>query len=121
MGTAFASGRKALGICDRCGLEFKLTALRSETVKGRPVNNLVCRRCFDEDHPQLMLGAVSVDDPQALRTPRPDNSYDTSGVAYPGSRDIQWGWNPVGGGDGTLTPNTLLVRGEVGNVTVVIS
>lgn len=121
MATAFAAGRKALGICDRCGQEFKLSALRSETVKGRPVNNLVCRRCYDVDHPQLMLGTFPVDDPQALRNPRPDSSYEVSGVAFPGSRDIQWGWSPVGGGDGVLTPNTLVARGEVGTVTVVVS
>jgi len=39
-----------------------------------------------------------------------------------GSRDIQWGWNPVGGSkffDDALTPNTLVAIAEVGTVTVV--
>jgi hypothetical protein len=39
-----------------------------------------------------------------------------------GSRQIQWGWNPVGGSrsfDAELTPNTLAPAGEVGTVTVV--
>jgi hypothetical protein len=68
-----------------------------------------------------------VDDPQALRNPRPDNTYRQSGVLAngsigDGSRDIQWGWNPVGGArgfDDALTPNDLVARGQIGIVTVV--
>jgi hypothetical protein len=42
---------------------------------------------------------------------------------YPtgGSRDIQWGWNPVGGSkdfDAVLTPNYLVATTSVGTVTV---
>ena len=70
-----------------------------------------------------------VDDPQALRNPRPDNTYRQSGTLAngsigEGSRDIQWGWNPVGGSrgfDADLTPNDLVARGQVGKVTVVIT
>jgi hypothetical protein len=39
-----------------------------------------------------------------------------------GSRDIQWGWNPVGGSkffDDSLTPNTLVCQTELGTVAVV--
>jgi hypothetical protein len=83
-----------------------------------------------------------VDDPQALRNPRPDVSYYQSGLTGlqidtqgevpngnvlafgtpgEGSRQIQWGWNPVGlnnplGLSGL--PNTLLGEGQVGTVTV---
>ena len=38
-----------------------------------------------------------------------------------GSRDIQWGWNPVGGSsnfDVALTPNYLVATTFVGTVTV---
>jgi hypothetical protein len=67
-----------------------------------------------------------VDDPQAVRNPRPDRSYVTSGLledGYPGggSRDIQWGWNPVGGSSGfdaVLTPNNLVATTFVGTVTI---
>jgi hypothetical protein len=67
-----------------------------------------------------------VDDPQALRNPRPDNSYFQSGlnpVGNPsdGSRVIQWGWNPVGLNDplglSGLT-SMLEAQGAVGTVTV---
>jgi hypothetical protein len=67
-----------------------------------------------------------VDDPQALRNPRRDNSYFQSGLNvnnYPsdGSRVIQWGWDPVGldnplGLSGLV--NVLEAQGEVGTVTV---
>jgi hypothetical protein len=73
-----------------------------------------------------MLGTFPVDDPQGLRNPRRDTTYVTAGVnnlGYPtgGSRDIQWGWAPVGGAssfDTVLTPNYLVSRAIVGTVTI---
>ena len=87
---------------------------------------LVCKECWEPDQPQLQLGMYPVDDPQALRNPRPDNTYVQSGVMSDGSigegsRNIQWGWNPVGGArsfDTGLTPNDLTPQGLVNSVTV---
>jgi hypothetical protein len=83
-----------------------------------------------------------VNDPQAVREPRPDVSYlvsgqsglqtnDTNGTSvdqfgYPeaGSRVFQWGWNPVGGSrnfDTALTPNNLVLTIELGTVTVTVT
>jgi hypothetical protein len=67
-----------------------------------------------------------VNDPQAIRDPRPDTSYFTAGLGADGfitdgSRQFQWGWNPVGGAssfDTLLTPNDLIAVGQVGIVTV---
>ena len=74
MANRFATGKIALGICDRCGLTYYLKELRKEIVKGK-INNLrVCPSCFDPDHPQLHLGELPIDDPQALRDPRPDQA-----------------------------------------------
>jgi hypothetical protein len=59
-----------------------------------------------------------VEDPQAVRNPRPDNSYYVESV---GSRIFEWGWAPVGGAssyDNGLTPNSLLITIEQGSVTV---
>lgn len=99
----------------------------------------MCKTCWEPDQPQLSLGLYPVNDPQAVREPRPDVSYIQSGYSglqtkfntgpaedetgYPegGSRIIQWGWNPVGGAranDAGLTPNYLAVLGVVNNVTV---
>lgn len=126
MGNRFASGKIAIAICDRCGFRFKLKQLRDLIVKTKKVNVLVCPECWDPDHPQLQLGMYPVDDPQALRNPRRDTTYVTAGVNLEGSltggsRDIQWGWNPVGGAsssDAGLTPNYLVAITYVGTVTV---
>ena len=126
MGNRFASGKKAIAICDRCGQQFKLKTLKEEVIKTKRYNPLVCEECWDPDHPQLQLGMYPVDDPQALRNPRRDTTYLTAGTnedGYPtgGSRDIQWGWNPIGGAsanDAGLTPNYLVATTSVGTVSV---
>jgi len=126
MGNRFASGKIAIAICDRCGFRFKLRDLSELVIKTKKVNILVCKECWDPDHPQLQLGMYPVDDPQALRNPRRDTTYVTAGVnsvgsLTGGSRDIQWGWNPVGGAsssDAGLTPNYLVAITSVGTVTV---
>jgi hypothetical protein len=126
MGNRFASGKNSIAICDRCGFQFKLTALRKEVIKTKTYNLLVCDTCWDPDQPQLQLGMYPVDDPQAVRNPRRDTTYVTAGPnaggdPTGGSRDIQWGWNPVGGAssfDAALTPNYLVARANVGTVTV---
>lgn len=129
MGNRFASGKIAIAVCDRCGFEFKLRELRKLIIKTKQVNILVCKSCWEPDQPQLQLGMYPVDDPQALRNPRTDNTYYQSGTTATGSigggsRNIQWGWNPVGMSrsfDSELTPNNLIGVGQVGTVTVVIT
>jgi hypothetical protein len=128
MGNRFASGKIAIAECDRCGQQYKLKQLRTEVIKQRKYQLLVCDECWDPDQPQLMLGTFPVDDPQALRNPRRDTTYVTSGVNVNGnlsggSRDIQWGWNPVGGSrlnDNLLTPNYLALAAQIGTVTIQI-
>jgi hypothetical protein len=126
MANRFASGKWAIAECDRCDQRFKLKVLKREIIKTKNYELLVCPECWDPDHPQLQLGMYPVDDPQGLRNPRPDRSYVTSGLladGFPGggSRDIQWGWNPVGGAssfDAVLTPNYLVLTTAVGQVTI---
>lgn len=126
MPNRFASGKWAIAECDRCAQRYKLKQLKRLTIKTKNVNILVCPECWEPDQPQLQLGMYPVDDPQALRDPRRDNSYYQSGLnvnGYPsdGSRMIQWGWNPVGLNDPlglSGLPNTLLAVGSVGTVTV---
>jgi hypothetical protein len=70
-----------------------------------------------------------VNDPQAVRNPRPDRSYVASGLLTDGyqgqgSRNTQWGWSPVGGSrffDNALTPNNLALSAFVGTVTVSVT
>lgn len=126
MPNRFASGKYAIAECDRCAQRYKLKQLRPLVIKTKNVNILVCPECWEPDQPQLQLGMYPVDDPQALRNPRRDNSYYQSGLNvnnYPsdGSRIIQWGWNPVGldnplGLSGLV--NVLEAQSAVGTVTV---
>jgi hypothetical protein len=126
MGERFSSGKFAISQCDRCGFRFKLKQLKFEVIKTKLYQLKVCPECWDPDQPQLQLGMYPVDDPQAVRQPRPDTTYYTSGLdanGFPsgGSRDIQWGWAPVGGSsffDVGLTPNYLVATTSVGTVSV---
>jgi hypothetical protein len=112
MSRRFASGKKALAICDRCGLQYKLRQLKILVVRGRETNIKVCPTCYDPDHPQNKLGEFPVDDPQAIRNPRPDVGVDES-------RITQYGFSPVGGGitSGDVL-NNLVGKARVGKVTV---
>ena len=129
MSYPFASGKWAIAMCDRCGQQFKLKTLKTEIIKTKKYDLLVCNACWDPDQPQLQLGMYPVNDPQALRNPRRDTTYFQSGISSDGgssmgSRQIQWGWNPVGmarGFDSDLTPNDLVGQGQVGTVTVTTS
>ena len=129
MGNRFASGKNSIAECDRCGQQYKLRLLRKEVIKTKTYNLLVCPECWDPDQPQLQLGMFPVDDPQAVREPRRDSTYVQAGYnvgGFPtgGSRDIQWGWAPIGGAsyfDAVLTPNYLVGTTSVGTVTVTVS
>ncbi len=126
MATKFSSGKHSIAMCDRCGQKFKLHELTRQVVNLLPTELLVCRECNDEDHPQLQLGRYPVNDPQAVRDPRVDTTYvtagpDAAGNPTDGSRDIQWGWMPVGGAqwvNDPLTPNNLVAEAAVGSVTI---
>jgi hypothetical protein len=127
MPSKFASGKYSIAECDRCGQRYKLKELKKEVIKTKLFNIKVCPTCWDPDQPQLSLGLYPVNDPQAVREPRPDVSYTLSGTlndgyAGGGSRVFQWGWNPVGGSssfDAALTPNNLAFQVQLGTVTVV--
>jgi hypothetical protein len=134
MGNRFSSGKNSIAECDRCGFRYKLKELKKLTIKTKQVSIKVCPTCWEPDQPQLQLGMYPVDDPQAVREPRPDTSYRQAGYTglqlttntdfgdpSGGSRVIQWGWRPVGGAsanDAGLTPNNLAVQCLVGSVTI---
>ena len=139
MPSNFASGKHSIAECDRCGQRFKLSQLRKLTIKTRMVSIKVCNECWEPDQPQLQLGMYPVNDPQAVREPRPDTSYyasgtsglqtqngdnntvDEAGYQEGGSRVFEWGWYPVGGSrsfDRALTPNALVATGTVNSVTI---
>jgi hypothetical protein len=138
MPSKYASGKHSIAECDRCGQRYMLKELRKQVLKTKLYNVKVCPSCWDPDQPQLQLGMYPVNDPQAVEEPRPDVSYQVSGnsglqigligstnvddYGYPsdGSRQLQWGWYPVGGArayDNGLTPNDLILQMQIGTVT----
>ena len=68
----YASAKIAVAECDICGFRYKLKELKNLIVKGRDTNVKACPECWNPDQPQLRLGEFPVDDPQAIRDPRPD-------------------------------------------------
>ncbi len=126
MPSKYASGKYAIAECDRCAQRFMLKELKKEVIKTKLYQIKVCPACWDPDQPQLSLGLYPVNDPQAVREPRPDVSYQVSGVGPDGlpeggSRVFQWGWAPVGGSradDDFLTPNNLVLSVQIGTVIV---
>ena len=134
MGNRFSSAKNSIAECDRCGFRYKLRDLKKLVIKTKQVTIKVCKTCWEPDHPQLQLGMYPVQDPQAVREPRPDVSYRQAGYTglqlttntdfgdpSGGSRIFQWGWAPVGGAsanDAGLTPNALTSKGVVGTVTI---
>ena len=67
---AYATGKFAKALCDRCGFEYKLLELREEW------NNLkVCPSCYEPKHPQLEPLRAKAD-PESLYKPRPNNDHE---------------------------------------------
>jgi len=74
MSSTFAVGKRALGLCDRCGQTYLLNELRKLTINFQEVNTKVCPECWEPDHPQNAQGRYPVRDAQALRDPRSDSA-----------------------------------------------
>lgn len=105
MTTAYAKGEYAYGFCDRCSWRYPLNELKYEVVNGVRSGSRVCPTCLDQDHPQRFLGRFPVNDPEALKDPRPDKELQASRSLY--------SWNPVGNQTATSK-----VTGRTGIVTI---
>lgn len=68
----FASDKNAIGECDVCGFQYKLRELRGLVVNSILTSTKACPTCWNPDQPQNSLGKYPVDDPQAIKDPRPD-------------------------------------------------
>ena len=111
----FASGKHSFGYCDKTGFRYPTKDLVPEIVNQRPSGFLVGKDVVDPDQPQLQLGKVKVDDPRALRNPRPDRAMDESRQLF--------AFDPVGGGVTELGSRTvgLDIEAQSGTVTVTTS
>ena len=104
--SSYTRGKYAFGYCDMTGFRYPLKDLVPEIVNQRPTGFLVGKDVVDPDQPQLQLGKVRVDDPRALRNPRPDRGLDESRILSSFNPVVQVG---------------LDCSGHVGVVTVVTS
>ena len=67
---AYALGKFAKCLCDRCAFEYKLSELREEWNGAK-----VCPDCYEPKHPQLEPLTATAD-PEALYRPRPNNDHE---------------------------------------------
>jgi hypothetical protein len=72
MSVRYSSGKHTLGVCDRCAEWVKLNSMKYIVIKDNVTAIKVCKRCWEPSHPQLRVGQYPVNDPQAVRDPRPD-------------------------------------------------
>jgi hypothetical protein len=66
MSYTYASGKNAIGLCQRCGFLYKLSKLRPDGENEL----LVCATCYDVRHPAKT--PIRTADPIALQRPAPD-------------------------------------------------
>ena len=79
----YAKASKAFGFCDKTGFRYKLSDLVYEYKDGTKTGFRVGHDVMDPDQPQNFLGRVRINDPQALRDPRPDRFSQGFSFRYP--------------------------------------
>jgi hypothetical protein len=79
----YARAKKAFGFCDKTGFRYLLKDLVYEIKDGVKTGFRVGKDVVDPDHPQNFLGRVRINDPQALRDPRPDRFTESALFKYP--------------------------------------
>ena len=99
---AFATGRDAFSICDRCGWRYKYVEIKEEWNGLR-----TCPECYEAKHPKL-FPIRSVDDPQGLQFSRPARTEPM--VQFVG-----------GAGETGKIKKTLSFKIELGKATVSVS
>lgn len=117
MPARFASSKNAIAECDVCGFRYKLTKLRDLIKNGVNTSIKACPTCWNPDHPQNELGRYPVNDPQAIRDPRPDFAGYAQSRAQIIPINSSGGPNPIG--EQPITSITSV--GRVGQVTVTTS
>ena len=110
---AYALGKFAKGLCDRCSFEYKLSELREEWNGAK-----VCPDCYEPKHPQLEPLTATAD-PEALYKPRPNNDHEEGeGFVVVVQSNI---FRPDYLNSSTLPTNFTVseMTGNVGEVTIV--
>ena len=79
---AYASGKFAYALCDRCGFRYKYKDLRKEWNGAK-----TCRSCYEEKHPQLET-TRNVTDPEALYEARPNTDREVGNGRISTNNDL---------------------------------
>ena len=103
---AFASDKRAYGICDITGFRYRLRDMK-KTWNGL----LVGPDQWSPKEPQLMPVPTPVD-PQALKDPRPDQASDGN------DNNLFTVYSGLGAGILGVNPSTLSMTVSVGTVTI---
>ena len=74
MSRGYARGNHALGLCQRCGFQYRLSQLREDGDTAL----LVCSSCYDIEHPAET--PIDASEAIVLRRPSPDVDADSSRV-----------------------------------------
>ena len=88
MAQQFATGKRSIAFCDRCGRQCLYRELRKLTINLHVTNIKVCPDCWEPDQPQYQVAKIKVTDPQGIMEPRPDplndeGTFVTLYVNYP--------------------------------------
>tara|TARA_R110000803_G_scaffold52239_4_gene107518 strand:+ start:975 stop:1310 length:336 start_codon:yes stop_codon:yes gene_type:complete len=108
---AYASGKFAIAICDRCGFRYSYKKLKKEWTGFR-----VCSECYEPKEPQLEP-LPHTSDPEALKNPRPQVSI-TAGTGVVRTIDPNRMTTVTGDSIGSKFSG-IKGTGEIGTVTVV--
>jgi len=116
---AYAQGKYARAICDRCGFDVAYSELKKEWTGFK-----VCNECYEPKSPQLEP-FHQITDPESLEQPRPTNPEPTTGQGYAivsnpkdslgVSSPIMWAENSDTIGS---MYNMSALNGDVGEVTI---
>lgn len=99
----YASGKRSLAICDRCGQRYRYPKLRKEWTGLK-----TCPDCFEPKHPQLEPSKVPFE-PQVLHEPRPD-IREVSGITV--------SFPVINSDTFSLEPQLQPLQAQVGSVTL---
>jgi hypothetical protein len=76
MTQAYASGKRSIAFCDRCGRQCLYRELKKLTINSFLTSIKVCPDCWEPDQPQYQVAKLKITDPQGLYEPRPDPQND---------------------------------------------
>jgi len=93
----YTRGRKAIGVCDLCSLQWPLNRLKYGDLAGRTLRARYCPDCWDADNPRDRPALwTAKGEAIAVRDPRPDPA--TAGM------NSLVGWAPVLGTEIPIFP-----------------